>query len=66
MDFLIISPTPFLLYMATNIALNAGITVYDAVYIALGLYFNTKVITADRELYEKSKKDYKTILLSEY
>lgn len=66
MDFLIISPTPFLLYMATNIALNAGITVYDAVYIALGLYFNTKVITADRELYEKSKKDYKITLLSEY
>jgi predicted nucleic acid-binding protein len=66
MDFLIIAPTPSLMEMASNIAISHDITIYDAVYVALGKYFGTPIITADRKLYEKTYGDYEVILLSEF
>ena len=65
MDFLIITPTESLMELAAEISKKCDITIYDAVYIALGKYFGTPVITADKKLYEKAK-GHNIILLSEY
>ncbi len=66
MDFLIVTPTPLLIYTASKIALAQQITVYDATYVALADYLNAPFITADKKLYERTHKDYKVILLSNY
>ncbi len=65
MDFLIITPTETLMDMTAEISIKYDVTIYDAVYVALGKYFGTTVITADRELYEKTKEN-NVILLSQY
>ncbi|MHA1253459.1 MAG: type II toxin-antitoxin system VapC family toxin [Candidatus Helarchaeota archaeon] len=41
------------LFNAISLAYKFGITIYDASYIALGQYFNAKIITADEKLKEK-------------
>lgn len=66
MDFLIITPTPSLMQLSSHIAISHDITIYDAVYVALGEYFGTPIITADRKLYEKTSGDYEVIILSEF
>jgi len=64
MGFLIISPSPVVMDLATEIALKARITIYDATYVALAHYFDTEVVTADKKLYEKTKDIEKVVLLS--
>ena len=66
MDFLIVTPTPSLINMASKIALTNDITIYDAVYVALSKYFGTPLITADKKLYEKVKGQYDVLILLEY
>ena len=66
MDFLIITPTLSLMQLSSHIAISHDITVYDAVYVALGEYFGAPLITADRKLYEKTSGDYKVVILSEF
>jgi predicted nucleic acid-binding protein len=40
-----------LLEQALEIALSTGRTVYDSIYLALAVSLNTKLVTADRKLY---------------
>jgi len=42
--------TPILLKTATSIAVQAGISVYDAFYVAVARAHSCRLITADREL----------------
>lgn len=42
-----------LLPLATGIAMTYGITVYDAVYLALARIRETRMITADKKLFKK-------------
>ena len=42
-----------LLPLAVGIAMTYGITVYDAMYVALTRISETRMITADRKLFEK-------------
>ena len=65
MDFLIITPTETLMRMAAEISKMCNITIYDAVYVAVGKSFGTQIITADKKLYENGKQ-YNVILLSQY
>ena len=48
-------PTTDLIKRASENAFNYGITIYDAVYIALAEKLGYEFITADGKLYEKIK-----------
>lgn len=46
--------------VAVSIAVHSGITVYDAMYIAVAKIYETRMITADRKLVEAlAKTDFK-------
>ncbi len=47
-----------------NIALETGLTTYDASYIAVALNNNLVLVTEDKELFRKSRKYVKTLTIS--
>lgn len=51
----IISPYPDIGYLVTEISRQNDITFYDAFYIALAKELGLEFITADRQLYEKTR-----------
>lgn len=60
----LLTPMGEILEAAVDLAFNEGITVYDAVYLALAEYLGSKVVTADEKLLEKLSEGRKrTILL---
>jgi len=48
---------------AVNLAFEEGVTIYDAVYLALAELLGSKVITADEKLSEKLGEGRKKIIL---
>ena len=52
-----IHPTERLLPTAFEIAISSGSTVYDSMYLAMGLCTETPVITADNKFYKGIKDD---------
>lgn len=65
MDLIITMPSADLISKATEVALEFGITVYDAIYVALASQTNGVFITADKALYEKIKELENCKLLAE-
>ncbi|RLI89194.1 MAG: PIN domain-containing protein [Archaeoglobales archaeon] len=51
-----VEDSKILLNSAFEIALKNGITVYDALFIALAMKLNEKLVTTDRKLYDRIKK----------
>ena len=47
---MIIEPSKPVLPLAVSIAVQSGITVYDAMYVAIARIYETKMITADKKL----------------
>ncbi len=52
----IIIPTTEILDTAINLAFKYNITLYDSAYLALAEILNNTLITADKNLYEKTKE----------
>ncbi|MBE0599113.1 MAG: type II toxin-antitoxin system VapC family toxin [Desulfuromonadales bacterium] len=48
-----IEPTRELTALALDIALETGVTVYDALYVALARIYRTSIVTADAKLVER-------------
>lgn len=48
-------PTTHLLTNAVNLGFTYGITVYDAVYVALADELNYTLLTADKKLFNNTK-----------
>ncbi len=66
MDMVITIPSTELISRSVELALKTGITVYDAIYIALAEQINGVFITADESLYKKAKKFRNCRLLSNF
>jgi predicted nucleic acid-binding protein len=47
---IIIEPSKPVMPLAVSIAMHSGITVYDAMYVAIARIYETKMITADKKL----------------
>ncbi len=52
----IIIPTTEILDMAINLAFKYDTTLYDSVYLALAEILNDTLVTADKNLYDKTKE----------
>ena len=52
----IIIPTTEILDIAIDLAFKYNTTLYDSVYLALAEILNDTLVTADRNLYEKTKE----------
>jgi len=52
----IIIPTTEILDTAIDLAFKYNITLYDSVYLALAEILNDTLVTADKNLYEKTKE----------
>jgi predicted nucleic acid-binding protein len=53
---MIIEPSKPILPLALSIAVQSGITVYDAMYVAIARIYETKMITADKKLTDALEK----------
>ena len=51
-------PSATLVQTALNVALEAGISVYDGLYLALSYSQDCSLITADRKLYDRIREAY--------
>lgn len=51
-----VEPSKGLLSLAVHIGMAYGITVYDAMYVTLSRIHETRMMTADRKLFEKLTK----------
>ena len=51
-----VEPSKGLLPLAVHIGMAYGITVYDAMYVTLSRIHETRMITADRKLFERLAK----------
>ena len=59
MDLFIVDPSENIMSKASEIAINNEITIYDATYVALAHQLSTKIITADKPLFKKTKDSFK-------
>ena len=66
MDLTITIPSEELILNSTKLALDLGITIYDAVYVELASQTSGVFITADEALHEKIKKIRNCKLLSDF
>ncbi len=46
-----------ILPLSMNLAVNHGITIYDALFLSLALQLDTNLVTTDRKLYERLSPD---------
>lgn len=58
MDLFLVDPSQNIMRKASDIAINKEISIYDATYVALAHQLSTKLITADKPLYRKTKDSY--------
>ena len=56
MDIFFVDPSKRGMSSTTKIALEEDLTIYDATYVSLSDQFETKLITADKELHNKTKE----------
>jgi predicted nucleic acid-binding protein len=47
---MIVEPSKPIMPLAVSIAMQSGVTVYDAIYVAIARIYVTKMITADKKL----------------
>jgi len=66
MEMILIQPNQSLLFDTLNYALNFDITIYDGIFITLAKNLGTKMITADKKLYEKTKSTGLIIFLENF
>jgi predicted nucleic acid-binding protein len=61
---MIIEPSKPIIPLAVSIAMHSGITVYDAMYVAVARVYETKMITADKKLTDAlAKTEFKNDVL---
>ena len=58
----LLTPMREVLDAAVDLAFDEGVTIYDAVYLALAEYLGSKVVTADEKLLEKLSGGRKKII----
>lgn len=66
MDIKFVKPTLALVREAISIRFLKGITIYDAIYIALAEYINVQCITADKKLFSSVSDLGSVIFLEDY
>lgn len=59
----LLTPMREVLDAAVDLAFDEGVTIYDAVYLALAEYLGSKVVTADEKLLEKLSEGRKRMIL---
>lgn len=55
LDMKVVSPDQMLLHSAVELARSGGMTMYDAVYLAVARRTNSRVVTCDKKLVERGK-----------
>jgi len=58
MDLFLVDPSQNIMRKASEIAIDKELSIYDATYVALAHQLSTKLITADKPLYRKTKDSY--------
>ena len=58
MNLFMIDPSEKIIGKSSEIATDNDITIYDATYVALSDYFSSRLITADKTLFDNTKSDY--------
>lgn len=65
LDIDMASPSSDLVIEAARIAVDLGVSVYDATYLALSDYVGASFVTADKRLFKRVKDEFSVFLLGD-